>query len=271
MPVFFFALANAETTSITNILITFVSIHLFLYPASNAYNSYFDRDEGSIGGLKAPPKVEESLLYLSLIFDVIALLLSALINSTFFFMVLVYGLISKAYSHPKIRLKKRPYLGLIIVSLFQGWFTFLMIVSGLESLNINELLIWELSKPGLLTTMLLLGSYPMTQIYQHSEDGQRGDRTISLILGVKGTFFFTTLVFSIATALYAIYFSSNYSTEVAMIFILILSPVLVFFLWWFAKSQKSLSYVNYKNAMRLNTLSALCLNLFFIYLNFVEV
>ena len=39
---------------IANAALIFVILHILVYPASNGYNSYMDRDEGSIGGLKNP-------------------------------------------------------------------------------------------------------------------------------------------------------------------------------------------------------------------------
>jgi 1,4-dihydroxy-2-naphthoate octaprenyltransferase len=74
MPVFLFAicLENAENLEIS-LLLLFLILHLLVYPASNAYNSYMDRDEGSIGGLKHPPKVTRSLFYVSLMLDLFAL------------------------------------------------------------------------------------------------------------------------------------------------------------------------------------------------------
>lgn len=47
MPVFLFATSQAESINFREWFLAFVAIHLFLYPASNAYNSYFDRDEGT--------------------------------------------------------------------------------------------------------------------------------------------------------------------------------------------------------------------------------
>jgi len=33
-------------------VLVFIALHLFIYPSSNAYNSYQDSDEGSIGLIK---------------------------------------------------------------------------------------------------------------------------------------------------------------------------------------------------------------------------
>src|SRR6187549_1318681 len=75
LPVFLFSLAISPNVSEDALLWTFIIVHFFLYPASNGYNSYFDKDEKSIGGLKNPPKVNKGLYYLSLTFDVIAIVL----------------------------------------------------------------------------------------------------------------------------------------------------------------------------------------------------
>src|SRR6478609_11042643 len=76
LPVFLFSLSVSPNITEKSLLWTFVIIHLFLYPASNGYNSYFDKDEKSIGGLKNPPPVNKSLYHTSLIFDAIAILLA---------------------------------------------------------------------------------------------------------------------------------------------------------------------------------------------------
>ncbi len=68
LPVFLFSLAISPNISEKSIFWTFIIVHLFLYPASNGYNSYFDKDEQSIGGLKNPPPVNKGLYYLSVYF-----------------------------------------------------------------------------------------------------------------------------------------------------------------------------------------------------------
>jgi hypothetical protein len=39
------------------------------FPASNGYNSYFDKDEDSIGLLEKPPEVDISLYYFSILLE----------------------------------------------------------------------------------------------------------------------------------------------------------------------------------------------------------
>lgn len=61
MPVFLFALSQALDVDLLNACIAFLILHLLIYPSSNGYNSYQDKDETSIGGLKNPPKVSINL------------------------------------------------------------------------------------------------------------------------------------------------------------------------------------------------------------------
>ena len=265
LPVFLFTVALSPNLNPQRLLIVFAVLHLFLYPASNGYNSYFDKDEKSIGGLRNPPKVKKELYYAALIFDLIAILLALFVNTTFAVMVFVYGLISKAYSHPLIRIKKYPWLSWFIAGLFQGMFTFLMAYSGINDFDFAVLLRSHVMIPAFLSSLILWGSYPMTQVYQHEEDGARGDRTLSIVLGVRGTFHFTAICFSIGATAFALFFQHFYKLKYAWAFILALLPVLIFFSVWYLQVRSDESKADYSHTMWLNLLSALCLNAFFIY------
>jgi len=266
MPVYLFALGISPNFSEPRLIWSFIIIHLFLYPASNGYNSYFDKDEGSIGGLEKPPPVNKGLYYTSLLFDGIAIVLGLIkISVLFSIMLFIYGLASKAYSHPSMRLKKFPFGGLITVAFFQGFFTFLLCYVGINDFGLENLWSAKVLIPASLSSLLLIGTYPMTQIYQHQEDGKRGDRTISLMLGVKGTFVFVLLVFSVAAIGYVGYFNAFYLLQYGLAFLLFLGPVVIYFLIWFYRTAKDSAKANHRNTMRLNFISALCLNAFFIY------
>src|SRR5690554_2696515 len=107
LPVFLFSLAFVEDLEVWRLALVFVTLHFFLYPSSNGYNSYYDKDEDSIGGLKNPPKVDKGLLFLSLFFLAFSLVLGLMINVAFSSMLLVYSLVSMAYSHPSIRIDRK--------------------------------------------------------------------------------------------------------------------------------------------------------------------
>jgi 4-hydroxybenzoate polyprenyltransferase len=266
MPVFFFALALTPNLNESRLLWVFLSLHLFLYPSSNGYNSYFDKDEESIGGLKTPPKVTKDLYWLSLIFFIIAIGLAGLINFSFASMIILYGLVSMAYSHPMIRIKKYPWLSWLIAGFFQGYFTFAMVYAGLSNLGWDVMLKPHILIPGLLTSLMLWGNYPLTQVYQHGEDSRRGDRTLSLVLGIKGTFSFSALVFGLSGAAFIWFFMSKNQVAICWVYLAAMAPILLFFLIWFSFIRTNpVKYANYSWAMGMNTISAICLNAFFIY------
>lgn len=263
MPVFLFALATAEVVNVYNAIIAFVVLHIFIYPASNGYNSYFDKDEGSIGGLKTPPKVTKDLYWWALIFDAIGIFLSVFVNIWFALMVFVYGMISKAYSHPKVRLKKYPIISWGTVGLFQGAFTYLMSMSAVMGKGFE---IWSqphIYIPAALSTVLLLGSYPMTQIYQHEEDRERGDITISVLAGVRGTFLLTAFMFLIAMGGFSFYFIHYYSIQPFWMLLAFLAPVFLYFNYWFFLVLKSEKAANFDHTMRFNLLSSVCMIAYF--------
>jgi 1,4-dihydroxy-2-naphthoate octaprenyltransferase len=262
MPVFMFGLALSGATDWINILLIFLAVHLFLYPASNGYNSYFDKDEKSIGGLKNPPKVSLGLYRASLLFDGLALILGAFVSLEFAVMLFIYGLVSKAYSHPTIRLKKYPFLSWFVAGFFQGAFTFVMVMAGLKDMSILEMN-WSVYHPALLSSAILWGSYPMTQVYQHEEDARRGDITLSIKLGIRGTFIFTTIVFGVATIMYWYFLRNQFDAMTAWLFVAAMVPVVGFFNWWFLKVIKDEKLADFTNTMRLNLISAICLHLSF--------
>lgn len=267
LPVFLFACAaSASALTFFPALVAFMAWHIFVYPASNGYNSYFDKDEGAIGGLEKPPPVSRELYTAALLFDAVGIALGALISWQFALALFVYGMVSKAYSHPSVRLKKYPLISLLTVSIFQGFFVFVSSVQALTGKDWAELMTAQWLVPAALSSLMLIGSYPMTQIYQHEEDARRGDRTISLWLGIRGTFIYTMFVFTIAMAGFVGYFWQYFSFLAAMSFVAALSPVLLFFLWWMWQSFASPVHADFKSTMRLNLLSAVCLNGFYLTL-----
>ncbi len=267
LPVYLFSLSISPNVSEKGLLWTFIIIHIFLYPASNGYNSYFDKDEKSIGGLENPPPVKKGLYYLALSFDTVAIALGYLeINLTFAVMLLIYGLVSKAYSHPGIRLKKYPIVGWLVAGLFQGLFTFIMCYVGINSYALQNSLGASVVIPGLLCSAMLWANYPMTQIYQHEEDGKRGDETLSRMLGIRGTFYFVAVVFVFVTLGFVLFLNKHFSTKYSVAYVIAMGPVAIYFIYWFLKAFKNESKADFKHTMWLNFLSATCLNVFFIYL-----
>ncbi|MDJ1503472.1 UbiA family prenyltransferase [Xanthocytophaga agilis] len=264
LPIFIFAVSVSPQPSTWKTLLVFFILHFLLYPASNGYNSYYDKDEDSIGGLEKPPPVSKELWYVSLILDGIALLAGIFLGWVFVAGLFVYGLISKLYSYDKVRLKKYPILSWILASFFQGAFTFLMTYQAINALQLEALTDSAVIIPALLSTAFLGGSYPMTQVYQHAEDARRGDMTLSRLLGIRGTFIFAAVAFQLTSLGFWYYFQTYYEGMYFVWFILCLAPGLVHFLVWTVKVWKDKKFADFRSTMRLNWLTATGMNLFFI-------
>ena len=78
-PIYFFALSEVPDINWTNAILVFIILHLLIYPASNGYNSYMDRDTGSIGGIEKPPPPSRQLFFVTIVLDILAIFLSLLI------------------------------------------------------------------------------------------------------------------------------------------------------------------------------------------------
>ncbi|MEA5426964.1 UbiA family prenyltransferase [Arcicella lustrica] len=269
MPVYWFALSQTNHVNTGISIGVFVLLHLLIYPASNAYNSYYDKDEGSIGGLENPPPVSKELFYVAWALDILAIIIAYFLSGWVLALALfIYSSISKAYSNDKIRLKKYPILSWITVGIFQGAFTYLTVIQAIDNVLISDLMQEKYLFPAVLSSFNLLGFYPMTQIYQHEEDAKRGDLTMSRLLGIRGTFLFTAGIFLLVTIGFFFFFQEKeiFNFSAFIVYLLVMSPVLIFFNVWFLKVLKNEQLADYKHTMQLNFLGSICLNLFFILL-----
>jgi len=98
--------------------------HVFLYGGANAFNSYFDRDEGPIGGLYRPP-VSGGTLAVAFFCKAAGLLLSLCLGWAFVGVYLAFVVLSVLYSHPRTRWKARPIRSVPTVAVGQGGLGFL--------------------------------------------------------------------------------------------------------------------------------------------------
>jgi len=271
LPVYLFALSQVQGTTYFRATIIFLVWYVLAIPATNGYNSYFDKDEGSIALLAKPPAVDKGLYYVSVLMEVLAFLLGLLISVWFAFAVLIYGIMSKLYSHPATRLKKYPVISFLTVFFFQGAFMYWAIYGGLAG-PILFFLGWnpEILIAGAICSCLIGASYPLTQIYQHEEDSKRGDHTLSLLLGYKGSFVFSGIIFGIGIILSFFYWHSMQQMGNFYFFLGCSFPIFLFFNYWFFRVIKEASAANYKNAMRMNFISAAFMLLYFGWLAFVR-
>jgi 1,4-dihydroxy-2-naphthoate octaprenyltransferase len=261
-PVFFFALGQVADINWRRSALIFIILHFFIYPASNGYNSFMDRDTGSIGGLEKPPQPEADLFNTTIALDITAMLLSILVSPLFAGLIPFYIAASKAYSWRGLRLKQYPVIGYLTVIIFQGAFTFWLVYYGA-----SEPLDTDIPWRGLVIVSLLIGVfYPLTQIYQHQQDLDDGVETISYKLGYRGTFIFCSIIYILAWFFMAEMFF--YQKELGKLFIvsIFFVPVIVYFIKWFLQVNQNREAASFRNTMRMNWLASSCTNIAFIIL-----
>ena len=262
MPVFWFALSFVPVINWPRAMLIFFLIHVLLYPSSNGYNSYMDRDTESIGGVARPMQPTKQLFVITVIMDVTGIALSFLISPLFAATFIFYIICSRLYSYRNIRLKKFPIIGYLTVILNQGGVIFFMIYYGA-----SEHFTTDAPWLGLVASSFLIGGfYPITQVYQHKEDAKDGVKTISMLLGKRGTFIFCAIMYAVAFSLLFVYY--NLQRQLGSFFVLqvFFVPVIVYFMWWLLKVWKDGSFADFKHTMRMNWLAGTCTNLAFITL-----
>jgi 1,4-dihydroxy-2-naphthoate octaprenyltransferase len=261
-PVYFFALSQVPEVNWRNAVLIFFILHFLVYPASNGYNSYMDRDTESIGGLEKPPPPSRELFVTTIVLDALAILLSLLVKPLFALLVLIYIAASKAYSYRGVRLKKLPVTGYLIVIVCQGALTFLLVYYG-SNAGDTFYMPWE----GMTICALLIGGfYPLTQVYQHQQDLDDNVQTISYKLGYTGTFVFCAIIYAIAFIFMAQFFISNNEADKFWVISIFFIPVIVYFFKWFLQVRKDKKTADFRNTMRMNWLASACTNTAFLTL-----
>src|SRR5690242_21946419 len=102
-PIYLFALALVPRINFVDALLVFFILHFLIYPASNGYNSYMDRDTESIGGLEKPLRPAKADYHLTIVLDLLTIGLSVPVGPIFALMMPLCIGASKACSCRKIR------------------------------------------------------------------------------------------------------------------------------------------------------------------------
>lgn len=258
MPVFLFAVSEIHHPSLSRTLLVFIILHFLVYPSSNGYNSYMDRDQTPIGGLANPLQPTRQLFLVTVIMDAIALILSFILSPAFSVGIFIYILASRAYSYRGIRLKRFPITGFLVVFICQGALIFI-----LATIAINGKL-QDFSWLDAIISSLLIGAlYPLTQIYQHEEDVKDGVISLSYRLGKQGTFIFSMILFLLATFLLFIRFKKDNQIGYFLLFTVIMLPVLIYFLAWQYRVRKNETAANFSNSLKMNMISTICTTIYF--------
>ncbi len=266
LPVFLFALSQANRIDWSNTVIAFLILHLLVFPSSNGYNSHQDRDESSIGGLKFPPKVTYRLFYATFFMDVLALISGMIISPYFSILLLVFIIMSRAYSYRNIRLKKFPIIGFLTVFVFQGAYIYFISDAAISGLNETDLFSANTFICMSISSLFIGSIYPLTQIYQHQADKKDGVISLSYKLGYIGTFIFSGLLYTMATILMFYYFYLKHQYIATLLFIFMIIPVVYRLSIWLTRVKKDKRNANYENTMAINSLASITMNLYFIIL-----
>jgi 4-hydroxybenzoate polyprenyltransferase len=153
---------------------------LLLNGGTLAINSAFDRDEGDIGYLKAPPPPPRWLWLFSLLLLLLGQGLAFLLPLRFAWAYAACFAMSLVYSVPPFRWKAVAGLDWLINMVGFGMLTpYAGYVLTGEVPGRAQLLVLVAFCP------LFASLYPLTQLYQFEEDSRRGDRTLGLIIGMR--------------------------------------------------------------------------------------
>jgi lycopene elongase/hydratase (dihydrobisanhydrobacterioruberin-forming) len=153
---------------------------VFLNGGTLAINSVFDRDEGDIGYLHAPPPLPRYLLHVSIALLVGGQLLALLLPLGFQIAYAICFVLSILYSVPPFRFKAVAGVDWVINMWGFGTLTpYAAWAATGRSLDFGHALVLLAFCP------LFAALYPLTQLYQFDEDRRRGDRTLALILGMR--------------------------------------------------------------------------------------
>jgi 1,4-dihydroxy-2-naphthoate octaprenyltransferase len=264
MPVYWFALGQVVDKDWGRAGLIFLILHLLVYPASNGYNSYMDRDTTPIGGLEHPMQPTRQLFWVTVMLDLLALALGAFIGLYFVVGLAVYILASRAYSYRGIRLKKYPIAGFLTVISCQGALVFFLVYHGSHHPG-EAAMSLQVPVEALIASSLLLGGfYPLTQLYQHEADRRDGVRTLSLLLGYRGSFVFTGIIYGIAFMTLAYYFFMSLQVREFYVLATCMLPIAVYFFIWAVKVWRDPGQASFTNTMRMNLLASVCTNIGFI-------
>lgn len=235
---------------IIQFVIQFLSVYIFLFGGANAYNSYWDKDEGPIGGLEHPPKMRRWMLSACWIFQSVGLLIAFISGPIFIILYLISVLFFWLYSSPNVRWKGRPFLSFVAIGVSTVFCSFIF---GYISFG-GKTFDWNLIVAMLGATCLILSMYPISQLYQIKTDKERGDTTFAVSYGLKGVKISFTIFFCIGIILLSFSFLKLLNT---LTFISLVLGILLGVYFYATLRNISSSETEYKKIMKLKYLGGL--------------
>ena len=106
--------------------VQFINVHVLLFGGATAFNSWHDKDEGPIGGLKSPPEMHQWMRPASMVLQFFGLIWAINVNWNFTIIYAVSILFFWLYSSPITRWKGKPVLSLVAIGVSTGTNSFFM-------------------------------------------------------------------------------------------------------------------------------------------------
>ena len=190
------------------VLAIFLLLHVCCFGGLTALNSFYDRDEGPVGGLWNAPKLPPHLFTFAWMMQLFGFVAILFFSARIALIYAAIALLALGYSHPKTRWKGHPWKSVGVVALGQGALDF---GAGVLAAR-GDFAVSELSQPLLLglcgATISAVAFYPLTQLYQTEDDARRGDFTTAQWLrqrgGRRAIFLFCGALFSLALGFHAV-------------------------------------------------------------------
>ena len=203
----------SKIINVYSFLYLFVVAYIFLFGGVNAYNSYFDKDEGPIGGLEKPPKMNKWMLAASWSFQIVGLALSIWSGYIYTVLVIMTIFLSWLYSGMKFRFKGRPILSLITIGIgIPLCMTFIGYIAAGGNTITTQLILGAIG-----SALIIMSMYPFSQVYQIADDEKRGDTTFTVRYGVMGVKRIFYRIFPLGIILLSLSFSSKPLLSIMMI------------------------------------------------------
>ena len=264
LPVFLFAVSQTHDINWIHTAFFFVVMFVLVQPSIQMQITYANMQLSKCD--IAETQHAKKLFKTSTAMDGLAVVLSAIILSLEVGAgVLTYLLLSKLHNSNPIRLKKYAIISWLLTMTLQGVLLF-------------ALTQYATAKIMLITNVFALQAcaffigfvYPLTQMYTQTEDANRGDLTMSLRLGIKGTFTLGLVLFFVAVSFMGIHFYNTKHLFHFYLFLLFLSPVAAYFFWWRKNTKLQPLVANYTFTRLFVIINTVCMSLFslvIIYLN----
>lgn len=264
LPIFLFAVSQTQEINWLHTALFFVVMFVLVQPSIQMQIAYANMQLSKCD--IAQTEKAKKLFKISTAMDGVAVIFSTVVFSLEAGAgVLTYLLLSKLLNSNPIRLKKYAIISWLLTMAMQGVLLFALIqyTCGKIMLITNVF--------ALQATAFFVGfMFPLTQMYTHQQDANRGDLTISLRLGIKGTFTLGLVTFLVAILFMGLHFYNVKKLFHFYLFLLFLSPVAAYFFWWRKNTKIQPLAANYTFTRLFVMITTISMGLFatvLIYLN----